>query len=291
MNAHEILAWDMAMDANKLPSLSLPPVVTNPGALVSVTGTAVSRQISGTDPENDPLVFTATNLPAGLTINAGGLISGIPTATGSQTVSVSASDGVNPAVSVSFLWTVNAPFELTPLAGGAVGSGATRNFTASATGGNNLRFKWNFGDGSPETAFASSPNASHLFANPGRYLVTLTVTDDTGRTLTTSFHQGVSAPLTARAPSASSSIVVERRSTGNHRVWVANPDADTVAVIDAVTRAKLAEIAVAASPRTLAVAPDGRIWVACARGTAISIISPSTLACRAFSAHFRSVTS
>jgi YVTN family beta-propeller protein len=278
MNAHEILAWDMAMDANKLPSLSLPPVVTNPGALVSVTGTTVSRQISATDPENDPLVFTATNLPAGLTINPGGLISGIPTATGSQTVSVSASDGVNPAVSVSFLWTVNAPFELTPLAGGAVGSGATRNFTASATGGNNLRFRWNFGDGSPETAFASSPNASHLFANPGRYLVTLTVTDDTGRTLTTSFHQGVSAQLTARAPSASSSIVVERRSTGNHRVWVANPDADTVAVLDAVTRAKLAEIAVAASPRTLAVAPDGRIWVACAKGTAISIISPSTLA-------------
>ena len=72
--------------------------------------------------------------------------------------------------------------------------------------------------------------------------------------------------------------MVERRSTGNHRVWVANPDSDTVAVLDAVTRAKLAEIPVGASPRTLAVAPDGRIWVACAKGAAISIISPSTLA-------------
>jgi YVTN family beta-propeller protein len=276
-NAHEIVAWDMAMDANKLPGLSLPPVVTNPGARTSVTGSAVSLQVAASDPENDPLTFTASNLPPGLAISTGGLISGIPTATGTRTVTVSASDGVNPAVAVSFAWTVNAPFQLTPLAAGAVGSGTSKNFTATSTGGNNVRFKWNFGDGTPETAFSSSTSTSHVFANPGRYLVTLTATDDTGRTLTTSFYQGVSAPLTVRAPSASSSITVERRASGNHRVWVVNPDADTVAVLDAVTRAKLAEISVAASPRTVAVAPDGRVWVACAKGAAISIINPSTL--------------
>ena len=276
-NAHEIGAWDMAMDANKLPGLSLPPVVTNPGPRTSVSGSAVSLQVVASDPESDPLTFTAANLPPGLEIGAGGLVSGIPTATGTRTVTVSASDGVNPAVAVSFEWTVNAPFLLTPLAAGAVGSGTSKNFIATATGGHNVRFKWNFGDGSPETDFSSSPTASHVFANPGRYLVTLTATDDTGRTLTSSFHQGVSAPLTARAPAASSSITVERRAGGNHRVWVVNPDADTVAVLDAVTRVKLAEISVAASPRTLAVAPDGRIWIACAKGAALSIVSPVSL--------------
>jgi YVTN family beta-propeller protein len=276
-NAHEIIAWDMAMDANRLPGLSLPPDIINPGPLTSVTGSVVSLQVLASDPENDPLTFSASNLPPGLTISPGGFISGIPTTTGSRTVTISVTDGVNTPVSTSLLWTVNPPFELSPLAGAAVGSGASATFTASSTGGSNLRYKWNFGDGSPETSFSSSPTINHVFANPGRYLVTLTVTDDTGRTLTSGFYQGVSAALTSRAPTASSSIIVERRSTGNHRVWVANPDANTVAVLDAVTRAKLAEIPVSPSPRTLAVAPDGRIWVACAKGAAVSIISPSSL--------------
>jgi YVTN family beta-propeller protein len=276
-NAHEILAWDMAMDANKLPGLSLPPLVTNPGPRTSVMGSAVALQVVATDPESDPLTFTASNLPPGLSINAGGLVSGIPTAAGTRTVTVGASDGVNPVVSVSFQWSVNAPFELAPLAAAAIGSGVSKGFTATSTGGNNVRFKWSFGDGTPETSFSSSPNVSHAFANPGRYLVTLTATDDTGRTQTSSFHQGVSAPLTAKAPAASSSITVERRISGNHRVWVVNPDADTVAVLDAVTRGKLAEIPVAASPRTLAVAPDGRVWISCAKGGAVSIVSPATL--------------
>jgi YVTN family beta-propeller protein len=278
VNAHEITAWEITMDATRLPGQSLPPTITAIGPLTSVTGTAVSIQVLATDPENDPLTFTATNLPAGLVISPGGLISGSPASTGTRTVTLSVSDGINAPVTTNVVWTVNAPFALTPLAGGPVGSGASGNFTATSTGGNNVRFKWNFGDGSPETAFSSSPTISHVYGNPGRYLVTLTATDDTGRTLTSSFHQGVSAPLTSRAPNASSPIIVERRATGNHRVWVTNPDADTVTVLDAVTRAKLAEIPVAASPRTLAAAPDGRIWVACAKGGAVSIISPSTLA-------------
>ncbi|MGL4400168.1 MAG: putative Ig domain-containing protein [Luteolibacter sp.] len=278
VNAHEILSWDMDMDANKLPSLSTPPVILNPGPLTSVTGTPVSRQISASDPENDPLTFSASNLPPGLSISPGGLISGTPTALGSRNVTVSTSDGGTPAVSVTFPWTVNAPFELAPLAGGAVGTGAAGSFSVSFTGGSNVRFKWNFGDSSPETAFSISPTTSHSFASPGRYLVTLTATDDTGRTLTTSFYQGISAPPTSRMAAASTPITVERRSTGNHRVWVVNPDANTVAVLDAVTRAKLAEIPVAASPRTVAVAPDGRIWVAGAKGAAVSIIHPATLA-------------
>lgn len=276
VNAHEILAWDMAMDANRLPGLSQPPVPVDPGPLVSVKGSAVAIQFSATDPENDPLSFTATDLPAGLSISAGGLVAGVPTATGSRLVTLGVSDGINDPVTVSFMWTINDPFELSPLAGAPIGSGAAGTFTASSTGGSNVRYQWDFGDGSPATGFSTSPVANHTYTTPGRYIVTLTATDDTGRTLTSGFYQGVSAPLTARAPAASSSIALERRSGANPRIWVVNPDADTVAVIDSVTRAKLAEIPVAASPRTVAVAPDGRLWVACAKGGTVSIISPTT---------------
>lgn len=276
-NSHDLLAWDVAMDANKLPSLSLPPVLTNPGPQIAVTGNPVNLQLTASDPENDALSFTASGLPGGLSISSGGLITGTPTTTGDFTVTVNVTDGTNAPVSSQFVWTVNAPFVLPQLSGSAVGGGATATFSLTATGGRNVRYKWNFGDGTPETSYSSATSVSHVFANPGRYLVTVTATDDTGRTLTVSFHQGVSAPLTSRAPSASSSIAIEKRASGNARVWVVNPDSDTVAVLDAVTRAKLTEIPVAASPRTIAVAPDGRIWVACAKGGAVSILSPSSL--------------
>jgi YVTN family beta-propeller protein len=279
INAHEIASWDLLLDANKLPSLSLPPQITNPGAQIAVTGTALNLQIVASDPENEALTYSASGLPGGLTIQPNnGLISGTPNTTGTFNPTVSVSDGTNAAVTAQFQWTVNAPFEVTPLTGTAVGSGASTTFTAGSTGGKNVRYKWNFGDGTPETSFSISPTISHVFTNPGRYLVTVTVTDDTGRTKTSSFYQGVSAPATATAPRSSSSIIVENRSSGNARVWVVNPDADTVAAIDAVTRAKLAEIPVGTSPRTLAVAPDGRIWVACATAGTVSILNPNTFA-------------
>lgn len=278
-NAHEIASWDLALDASKLPSLSLPPLLTNPGSQIAVTGTALNLQVVASDPENEPLAYSASGLPGGLAIQPNnGLITGTPNRTGSFNTTISVSDGTNAAVSAQFQWTVNAPFEVAPLAGTAVGSGASTTFTAGSTGGKNVRYKWNFGDGTPETSFSSSPTISHVFTNPGRYLVTVTVTDDTGRTQTSSFYQGVSAPATSAAPRSSSSIVVENRATGNARVWVVNPDADTVSVIDAVTRAKLTEIAIGTSPRTVAVAPDGRIWVACATAGTVSILNPNTFA-------------
>ena len=41
---------------------------------------------------------------------------------------------------------------------------------------------------------------------------------------------------------------------------------------------KLAEVAVGTAPRSVAVAPDGRIWVVNKGSASISVISPSTLA-------------
>ena len=51
----------------------------------------------------------------------------------------------------------------------------------------------------------------------------------------------------------------------------------TVSVFNAATNAKLAEIAVGAGPRTLAVAPNGSVWVTNKHAATISVIDPSTL--------------
>ncbi len=73
-------------------------------------GTVVSFQVIATDPDNDALTFSATNLPAGVTISSSGLISGTIAANsaGTYAVTVTAKDNVTPqgSASTSFTWVV-----------------------------------------------------------------------------------------------------------------------------------------------------------------------------------------
>jgi YVTN family beta-propeller protein len=273
-NSHDIEAWSLNVNANALPA---PPVVTNPGSRTSVVNTPTSLQIVATDINGDILSYSATGLPAGLTIAPGtGLISGTPTTPGTGNVTVTVDDGSSAPVHVNFTWTVNDALTALPLVGAPVVNGTNVTFTGQSTGGLNPQYKWNFGDGSPETAFSSAPGASHLYAGPGRYLVTLTVRDSTGAEVTTSFHQAIHAALTAQRPRHSSSIAFEDRATGNDRIWCVNPDNNSVSVIDATTRARIAEVTVGTNPRSVAVAPDGRIWVINAGSATLSILNSAT---------------
>lgn len=169
------------------------------------------------------------------------------------------------------------PLQLAPLSSAPKASGAAVSYIASYNGGTNPRFKWLFGDGTPETAYSSSPAIAHSFSQPGRYVATLTATDDTGAVKTIQFVQMIHAPLSAQRPSVSSSILYETRD-GNDRVWNVNPDNNTVSVIDTVTKSKLREIAVGNRPSAIALGPNGRIWVSNKRDASISIIASDSLA-------------
>ena len=82
--------------------------VTNPGNQTSTVGTAASLQISATDTATGTLTYSASGLPAGLSINAStGLISGTPTTAGTSNVTVTATDSTGPSGSTTFSWTVN----------------------------------------------------------------------------------------------------------------------------------------------------------------------------------------
>jgi|GEM_PF-4547766 len=85
-----------------------PPVVLNPGSQSGNEGNSVALAMSASDADGDPLSFSASSLPAGLTINAGtGLISGTlgNQSAGTYTTTVTASDGITTG-SASFTWTV-----------------------------------------------------------------------------------------------------------------------------------------------------------------------------------------
>jgi hypothetical protein len=66
----------------------------------------VSLQLVGADANGDVLTYSATGLPAGLSLDAAtGLISGSPITTGIYAVSVSVSDG-SLSKSRTFTWTI-----------------------------------------------------------------------------------------------------------------------------------------------------------------------------------------
>ena len=89
-----------------------PPVITSPENQTSAEGDVVALQIVALDSENDTMVYSASGLPSSLSINENsGLIAGtIASGTSSNdpyNVEASVSDGVNPPVSVNWLWTVS----------------------------------------------------------------------------------------------------------------------------------------------------------------------------------------
>ncbi len=93
-----------------------PPVVVTPiPDQINLDSDTVSIDFSGnfSDVELDPLTFSATGLPTGLTISSGGLISGTidnsASLSGPFTVVVTVDDGNGGTVSDTFTWTVNNP--------------------------------------------------------------------------------------------------------------------------------------------------------------------------------------
>ena len=83
--------------------------VTNPGNQTGTVGTAVSLQVHASDSASgQTLTYSATGLPAGLSINASsGLITGTATTAGSSSTSVTATDTTGAKGSASFTWTIN----------------------------------------------------------------------------------------------------------------------------------------------------------------------------------------
>ncbi len=137
-------------------------VIDPPGDRTSTVDTPVSLQLSATDSAGKPLTFTATGLPAGLSIGATGLVSGTPTTAGTSSVTVTASSGTASA-RTAFTWTIG-PF-LTGTHTLTTGGKALDDPDHSTTAGTRL-ITWTAGGGiNQQWQFARQPDGSYTLTN------------------------------------------------------------------------------------------------------------------------------
>ncbi|MEU4302478.1 putative Ig domain-containing protein [Kitasatospora aureofaciens] len=172
--------------------------VTGPGNQSGTVGTATSLQIHASDSASgQSLTYSATGLPAGLSINSSsGLISGTPTTAGSSNVTVTAKDTTGASGSASFTWSI-------------AGSGG-----GTCTGGGQLLGNPGFETGTASPWTASNgviDNSSSEAAHSGSWKAWL---DGYGTTHTDTLSQTVTVPAGCKA-GFSFSLHVDTAETGS----------------------------------------------------------------------------
>ncbi|MEM7274390.1 MAG: putative Ig domain-containing protein [Actinomycetota bacterium] len=154
----------------------------------------VTLQLTATDPDNDPITWTADPLPTGLTLDPNtGTITGPTTAPiPATTITVSASDGLGGSDTTTFTWTVNATPIIDPPGDRTNTEGEQVTLPLTATDPDFGPLAWTASqlpDGltlDPDTATIDGTIADDATIN-SPYTVTITATDTNGATDTTTF--------------------------------------------------------------------------------------------------------
>ncbi|MCC9308454.1 putative Ig domain-containing protein [Kitasatospora sp. RB6PN24] len=172
--------------------------VTNPGSQSGTVGTAVNLQLSATDSASgQTLTYSATGLPAGLSISSSGDITGTPTTAGTSSVTVTAKDSTGASGSASFSWTIS-------------GSGGGGGCTAGQLIGNP---GFETGSASPWTATAGViDNSSGEPAHSGSWKAWL---DGYGTTHTDTLSQTVTIPASCKSASFSFWLHIDTAESGS----------------------------------------------------------------------------
>jgi len=200
-------AWTVSNPGGNIVSVSVPGDRTN-----TLGATIAPVAIGASDTQaNQTLNYSATGLPAGLSINAStGSITGTPTAVGTSSVTVTVTDATSATGAATFSWTITGPTTMTVTSPGNQSSPLNTTITG-------VQIVAHDGTGYPLTYSASglpsglSLNAAGLITGTTgtkaqTTSVTITVTDATaGVSGTTSFTWKVANRITVTSPGSQTS--------------------------------------------------------------------------------------
>ena len=261
---------DLLLVQNPLSNIA--PVIEPIKNQTSVQGDFISVNVIANDANGDPFVFSATGLPNGLGINSKtGVISGVPAVIGAYSAIIEVTDSKGNKAGNSFSWGITGQLTARQLRKPPKYVNELVSYPVGSNGGDNVQYKWNFGDGTPETAYADPKRISHQFTSVGSYTITLTVRDSKGNEASSQFVQAIYLPHTAGKSSSSSGIIYTNKH-GAGAVWNVNPDNNSISGFNVSTHVKIAEISVGKNPRSLTFSPDGKLWVTNKNSHSISII-------------------
>ncbi|MFN0077039.1 MAG: Ig-like domain-containing protein [Prosthecobacter sp.] len=141
-----------------------------------------------------------------------------------------------------------------------IAPGGEITLTATATDAQAIEYRFDAGDGRPKTAWSTTASVAFTYADAGHYQPLVQARDPLGAVSSRSLGINVLTVPAGPRPTASSAVAIHAAS---RLVWSVNPDANTVTVVHADTLAVLAEIAVEADPRSIALDAAGNAWVTC----------------------------
>ena len=219
------------------------PAISSATSATGVVGTAFSYQVVAS---NSPTSYAASGLPSGLSLNTStGAITGTPTAAGTSTVSLTATNASGTSPAVSLVLVLNSSFSFSKQPTGITRSrGETASFEVAATGGTGtVTYKW-FKDGTAmEDSFgriSGSATAKLTISNVGvadggSYTATAVTTQNSaitsaGAALTVSAGPTITTPALDAAALASGSASFSVGATGSGTLayqWYFTPTSGT----------------------------------------------------------------
>ena len=145
-----------------------------------------------------------------------------------------------------------------------------------------IEYRFNYGDGTPYTAWGSANQFQHVYPQEGHFEVKVQIRDlkpdGTRSTVTETLTVTVADLPSGPLPTHSSTIALDE---AGRRLWVVNPDHGTVARLNADTGALLGQTDLdlfneeASRPMSVAVAPNGEAWVALSGTDEVVVVNPS----------------
>ena len=183
------------------------PAVIPPVAQTSTVGVAITSLTVSATGGTTPYTWSATGLPAGLSIASGsGVVSGTPTTAGTSSVTVSAKDSTGrTSAGTTFAWTVGTAVAITAVGTQQATTGKPVTLALTANGGT-TSYTWT-ATGLPAglTINATTGVITGTPTTVGTASVTVTAKDTAGRTSTATFSWVVAAAPTVITPANRSS--------------------------------------------------------------------------------------
>jgi hypothetical protein len=133
-----------------------------------------------------------------------------------------------------------------------------------------LEYSWDFGDGTPRTEFTSKPTIQKKYTQAGNYSVTLMARKKGHASIVkSSAVQVIHKKLPKNKPIGNSTISLDEI---NDRLYVVNPDNNTLTAINTKNGQKIFEVETAENPVSI-IRVKKQLWISCNRSDKIDVFS------------------